>query len=438
MLRRLLDSSIGVTGAKYSVLFLSAVAIIFTTRGLGTEKFGQYTFLMSVLTMIRTITLSSSPTLLTRYCADEAINDSIVFRLFIKIFVFSVVAGVLLYGCAVSVLDNPIRSWTFSNLFIGYIIFPLTSVCLLLDSYYRAKADFYKAQGTRFIEAWLWLIGLCVLFLTGLISLTSVLLLAVLKSLLTTVIYLAKFTIWTTDKIEKTSIDTQRKFWKDLRNLYPKGLFSFIVVTSDLFMLGYLSTSEQVGLYGLAAYFFAAMVLFPDSINYFLQSRLGDRSFFLGKPYAEYTRVSFGISIIMGFCMFFLARPIVYIISGPGFSGAVLPLQILSLAFIARASSSIFASLWIHLERYKTASFLSGCNGVLNVLMNFYALPRYGAVGAAVTSFISYTLGFFINITFLNRLDQRVEPLHRFFLPRYSDIKTIRSRFMYLLFNKAA
>lgn len=440
-LKRAFDSPIVVTGSKLGAKGLGALAVAVLARALGQASYGEFVFLTSLISMIIAATVGPADTLIARYGSDPERSDRQVRAIIARALGIFSVAGLALFGIAVATVENPVRGWEPWVVAVGALALPLRGGAKVLEAYHTARKRFDVAQLGRLAEVGGWLAVLAVAWKAGWLDLRLVVAVflgrQVAAGLMLGLPYLSTgFSQSRPDTSEQAAGSESKsarspeclreRFREDFGRLYPNALFAVMVASADTVMLGYLSTEVQTGLYGVAATIFGAMMLLPNGVNYYLRSRTGDRSFFREGNYHRYCRLAFASVALLGVGCYVAAPWVVRLLAGPDFGGAVLPLRILAVALVARSSAALFSSLWVHLERYRLVSTLTAVNGILNVGLNFWAIPRYGAVGAAVTSLASYSIGFALNLTLVARMENRPRPLREYFQPAPSDIRLVR------------
>ncbi len=88
---------------------------------------------------------------------------------------------------------------------------------------------------------------------------------------------------------------------------------------------------------------------------------------------------------------------------GPKFAAAAPLLQILIWSEMSVFFGAMVVTLLVarNLQRYLTAPTAAGA--ISNVLLNLYLIPRYAAVGAAIATVASYTIGWMVILLFFSR-----------------------------------
>ena len=99
--------------------------------------------------------------------------------------------------------------------------------------------------------------------------------------------------------------------------------------------------------------------------------------------------IVFHVSAMVSVVLFVFARPIVYLLYGPQFTGAIQPLRVLTW-YTAFTYLGVARNAWVVCEnRQKYLFRVSAAAAAANVIMNYLLIPVWGASGAAAASLIA-------------------------------------------------
>jgi O-antigen/teichoic acid export membrane protein len=201
-----------------------------------------------------------------------------------------------------------------------------------------------------------------------------------------------------------------RRFWRPslrferglARRLLADGLpLAAVIVLGllhfrlDAVLLSLLRSPEDVGTYTVAYRFLEQALVLPVVFMAAVFPLLavavhaGDAAEVVRKAFSFLLLVALPLSL----GLVVLAEPLVHLVAGDGFEDAVVPLRILAPALVFTFVNAVFASVLIALNRQRALILVSLAGVTLNVLANLYAIPRFGYVGAAVTTVISEGVG---------------------------------------------
>ncbi|MBO6792754.1 MAG: oligosaccharide flippase family protein [Balneolaceae bacterium] len=416
---------LGVPLMQYGVSILKIISLVVLSRSLSADGYGDFSYLTTVVTMLLTLTYAGGQTITLRLFSNSNYNHD-------QVYTYSVRAG--LYASIVAILVFPIFIY-FSNtglpnlniwilLVSALLLAPTKIISLVHNAFNKQRGNFVKVKFSEFASTLVFIVLVIIFRLFNILTIESTILLFIIQSITLLLLVMNKY------KKDEVSKDLRTKFRKDFAKLYPSGLFAYVVSSSDIIMLGLLSTNVNVGYYAVAVRIYSMMTMFPASINMFFSSRIGNNEFFENGEFAKYSRITMSFCVLSAVMVFFISEYIIILLSGVEFFKSVLILKILAGAFIFRSASYIFAAKWIHLEKYSFLSTVSSINGISNIILNLIFIPKFGAVAAAWTSLFSYSIGFTINIYLLIKLKPNSAHITDYFLIKNSDIVLLYNKYV--------
>lgn len=371
---------------------IGIVTIIFLARYLGASGFGIYSFIFAYLGFFSIITDLGINQILVREIsrerirADRLIGNAIIMKVTLSLFTLALACLII------SFLNYP-----FNTKLLVYV----ASLSLLLSfgSLYRLifQVDLRMQypivadilNGSAKLALFLYLIFLKVtlfwFIIAGIVTVLPGILL-----------------LWhLSKKSVRPRFEINLKIWKEiLKESWPLALtatFIMIYVRIDQLMLFQMKGAEAVGHYAAAvrltevfgiipAAFMASV--FPLFSKYFVTS--GEK---LEKAY----RLSFKylataiLPIAVGTCI--LSEPIVMAIYGNQFLNSISALRILIWSEIFVFLGAIHISILISVGLQRLDFIFTSSSAIANIILNLLLIPRYGIVGAATATVISYGLG---------------------------------------------
>lgn len=182
-----------------------------------------------------------------------------------------------------------------------------------------------------------------------------------------------------------------------LRQSWPLILSSFgaiIYLKIDQVMLGDMSTDTEAGIYAVAARLSEVWYFLPEAIASsifpaLLQSReKGTQTYntMLQKLYDLCCCTAFVIALPITF----IATPFITALYGETYraAGVILSIHIWASVFVFMRS---VLSKWLIAEDLFIFSLVThGLGAIINIAINLFLIPRYGGVGAAIATVISY------------------------------------------------
>jgi O-antigen/teichoic acid export membrane protein len=186
------------------------------------------------------------------------------------------------------------------------------------------------------------------------------------------------------------------------------SMMSMIYDQIDTVMLRYMRSEKELGLY-VASYSmmtismsFAAIlgqVFFP-LLSETTGQDLEKEQRYLGWLW----RASIGLAIPIATGGFILAEPLTGFVLGSQYAGAATLFRWLTLTIVAGSLASYFGARLIPIGREKKYLTAVAAGAVVNIVLNLFLIPRYGAIAAAFTTAISQAVVAFSNYYFVRDL----------------------------------
>jgi PST family polysaccharide transporter len=174
------------------------------------------------------------------------------------------------------------------------------------------------------------------------------------------------------------------------------GLMVSLYMRIDQVMLGQMAGTEALGIYSAAVLLseplhFVPMAIVASVAPVLAQWHRSDPALFHARM-EELFRVLLLIAAAMALPMSLLARPLAEFLFGPAFrdTGPVLSVHVWAVLFVALGIASSQYLVLEDLVRISAQRTLVGA--VLNIVLNLFWIPPYGALGCAWATLISYAV----------------------------------------------
>jgi len=180
--------------------------------------------------------------------------------------------------------------------------------------------------------------------------------------------------------------------------LVPTIIFEFIINSSDRFVIGFFMGAEKVGIYS-AAYGIGSVILMfstyivyilrPTIYNSFDKKKIDEVKIYLS--YSLKYLLMFSIPSVFGLTL--LAKPLLANLTTPEFiSEGEFIIPIVAISIVYYGVAMIFGTIILSYNRPKLFASVFGFAALLNLGLNIIFVPRWGIIGAAITTFIAYYL----------------------------------------------
>lgn len=184
---------------------------------------------------------------------------------------------------------------------------------------------------------------------------------------------------------------------------YFVALFSYLVLRIDIFMIQFLLNTEAVGYYSIAVTLADYLYMLPAVVGTVLFPRLSgmksteEKWIFTNRLVRGFTPAMLSITLVAGLC----ARPTVMILFGEAFAPAVAAFLWLLPGIFLLAINTIYMNYFAALGMPMVALYSTIGATMLNIVLNLFLLPKWGMVGASVSSTISYSLMIGVSIAYI-------------------------------------
>jgi O-antigen/teichoic acid export membrane protein len=184
--------------------------------------------------------------------------------------------------------------------------------------------------------------------------------------------------------------------WRDLHTTaLPLGLFLVVLNLYsyvDSVMLGVMRTDVETGLYTAAYRVYEGMSYVPSVIAAVLTPRLSGLFDIDRRAHRRLALRGLGVSAalgaVVGTAVYVLAQPLVVWLFGQGFAAAAAPLRILSLGMAFVFAIWVLHAMTISVNRERLLFRTAVIGLAVNVGLNLYLIPRFGASGAALATVV--------------------------------------------------
>lgn len=194
----------------------------------------------------------------------------------------------------------------------------------------------------------------------------------------------------------------------------------------DILMLKKLSSLEEVGFYSLAMQIAEQLWHVPMAIEAIILSRsansIDDRQ--VHRTVASIFRVSLIIGLVAGIIIFFIAPPLIPLIFGTEFANSARMIQVVLPGIFILIGFRILNSRLTGMGKPQVAIYTFLPALVINFIANLFLIPRFGGIGAAWATNISYGIGSIAFIIVYSRLIKM--PLTEILRVRKSDFYFLR------------
>ncbi|MDU1019662.1 MAG: flippase [Bifidobacterium breve] len=234
------------------------------------------------------------------------------------------------------------------------------------------------------------------------------------------------------DLHDGAKLDVKRHF-KPMLWFVIASISSGMYIQVDIVMLGFLGTTNMVGLYQLVSKIKSVLVTAVNSVGNVMLPRLSyyqaqNKERRAGELIAKNMNfvMVFGSAIIV--LLILLADPIVALLGGSDFADSEVPLRCVGVAVMFSAMNIVLANHMISKGKERSWATVNAIGLVLAVVANCVLIPRFGVVGSAISISLCEALMFamrsYVCREFLSGIRGLIDPIRIFCSAGFSGIAT--------------
>ncbi len=382
-----------------SVVFISQIVsyllgfftILYIARYLGAGGFGIISLALSLSAIFGVFVDMGLNTLMVREVArnkelsDKYVSNSSIMKVILAFLTFGLLAlAVHIIGYS-QLISNIIYLITLSVV--------ITSFSGILTSLFQANEKMEYFSISNILASIILLSGTIIGIYFG-FSITYFALIYILSSLVVfiycLIIYLLKFSY--------IKLEIDLSFWMPtLKEAWPFGvifLSGMLYTYVDSIMLSILKGVEAVGWYSAAYRFMYIALLLPNAINmaiFPVMSRLYANSSKnnLTLLYERYFKYMIIIAIPIGLGTTLLAKDLILLLYGTGYTESIIALQILVWAIVFTFAGAAYVQLLQSINKQMIVTKISLVCLIINIILNLILIPHYSYVGASIATVIT-------------------------------------------------
>lgn len=315
----------------------------------------------------------------------------------LTVLIFTSLFGIIFSGAAYSIVSTE----GYTLLLIGLALFtiPMRLATIYAGGIFLGKEEIGSANQMNWLTGLLMLLFAAVFVWILKLGLKGALLSLLLSN--TVVAVLAVYKLITRYKIR---ISVRNPLIVGLLKIGIVYALSFLVIQLnyrlDVLLLKALSTPAEVGIYSLGVSVAELLWQVPLAISIVVMSRSANSTDLeaTNRSTARLLRISLVLGIVISFFIVILSPWIIPLVFGEEFRSSILVMQTILPGILMVIVFRILSGQLSGMGRPEVAlkAFVPAL--LLNILLNYLLIPRYGALGSVMATNISYTIG---SVTYL-------------------------------------
>ena len=402
--KRLIKNSIFIAVSRGVQIISSYFVLIAIVRYLPVKQYGEYAFVVALVTSIMALTYFGIQQVMIREIAKDRGNARHYFGV-------SIILRAILSFIAASVLIVLVQFMDLSNLVIGAIIIAIASEFFLTFSM-LSKAVFQAYEKMKYepLVALIYSIVLAtsvmiIIYLDmGFIWLFIALAFSNLVQVIVAVYIVSTRFVIPIFRIDKASF---KIFLKD-SCVIGIGIFFYLnLFRINILMLKWFGSINDVAFFHAPHNLIMQLQVLPFALITALFpvfSRLfHDNPTEMVDIYEKVFKYLFIFSIMFAMCFSLFSKEIIEIVFGSKYSQSVIILTILAWALIPLSMDMFLNAVLIAMNKQKYAVIYGGSALAINILAAVVFVPLYGFLSATCLALFSYVFVFFFSLYYVTR-----------------------------------
>lgn len=397
-------------------------------RYLGPEQFGILSFVIAVTAMLKPIPRLGLDGIVSRELVQNPQESHFIVSTTIFIRIFSSILFILVAVMLMYYLEDQKVFITLSCIIAIAFAFEILSE--VIQFYFRSNTTARYGVMSQIAGQSVGYLSKVAFILTGsgLLWFAVANLLEMLITLLVIILFYFRkssyFLKWKYIQFQR-AIALLKESWPAILS----GTFVVIYLYIDQIMLQQLLGSKEVGLYAAAVRISSLFFVFPMILGWALQPPIIQA---FERSSEEYRKkliqllqaLVISAYLIVGI-LYFSSDWIIDLLFGESYQQSVEVLQLHSWALVF-LFAGLSRSIWILTESHLIFDMYSNIfAGILNIVLNFYLIPRLGIVGAAWATVISYSFAYIVSGLFYRPCHWMLsEQIKSLFLLRILSLKS--------------
>jgi O-antigen/teichoic acid export membrane protein len=412
-------------------IIVGFLLIIVLARFLGSEGQGQYALITLVPTVLMTFLTLGINTSTIYYVSRDEVKLQTVYNNNIIIGIVLSLTGVLLGGIFMLLFKGHFfADIPYYLLFLGLFSLPFLFLREYFQTVFQGLQDFKKYNSAMVIHQAAilgFVVLLVILFDIGLTGAVSAFLLGSLFSFLYMNYQLRK-----EYNLTLSLKDFSTEYFKSSVKYGIKANISnaasFLNYRAVIFILGYYLVDDDVGRYVAAMNIGERLSIFAVSISSVLYPKIASTADEGGRNRITsiVSRNIMAVTILVALFGIPVA-PLIISLLGSDFSDSVLLLQVILPGIALLAVEKILSNDIAGRGKPELNMYLSIFNVIFNVIINIILIPKYGVIGAAYSTTITYTVSFLVKIMIFKSVSGQA--YSNFLLLKRSDLQFYMNTF---------
>jgi PST family polysaccharide transporter len=409
-LRKVIGNTGWLFTEKIVQMFLGLLVGLWIARYLGPEKFGRFNYAIAIVGLFVPFAKLGLDNIVIRNLArdishkNETLGTAFILKLIASIVTFFVTFGVIFFSTSSSSPNYQETLWLVGIVATGAIVQSFDIIDYWFQSQVQSKYSVWARNAAYVI-----INGIKIVLIQMKAPLVAFAIAMVVEYTLSAIGMLIAYRLTgNLIKAWQVSFRYAKSLLKDSWPLILSGIVIMIYMRIDQVMLGQMVGDESVGIYSAAVkiselWYFVPGAIVNSVFPLIVQAKEISEEVYYKRLQQLFTTVS-ALAYVVAIPVTFLSTQIVTLLYGNNYveAGAILNIHIWAGLFV---SLGVARETWITTEGLmKFSAATAAAGAVVNIVLNYFFIPYYGGLGAAIATVISqiisaYAVGAFYSPT---------------------------------------
>jgi len=380
---------------KVITLLLGLAITIVIARILGPEKKGIYSLAILIPSLLITFTdLGVGPATVfhiskKKYPLKQILGNNIIFSILVGI--FSIFIGLVI----ISIFGNTFFAGIKKEyLFLALLLAPPQLLLIYTVSVLWGTQKIKEYNLIHILRTFIFFVLIGILLLKFHFEIKAIIITQIISFLVAEILLF----FWAKTKTGGISFKFNKLYFKDSlkygSKVYIANLFSFLHYRIDIFLINIFINPLAVGFYSIAVAIAEKFWLITNSMAIAFFPRVSSET--NQKRLKEFTPLVYRnilfITLLGVIFLLLISRWIIILLFSEAYLNSVQPFNILLIGIIAISGWNILANDLMGRGKPEINTYISAGSVILNIILNIFLIPKFGIIGAAWATTISYTI----------------------------------------------
>lgn len=394
-LRKVIGNTVWLFTEKIVQMLLGLLVGLWIARYLGPERFGRFNYALAIVGLLVPFAKLGLDNIVIRNLArdisdkNETLGTAFILKFIASIATFFVTFGVVFFSTSSSSHNYQETLWLVGIIATGAIVQSFDIIDYWFQSQVQSKYSVWARNA-----AYVLMNGLKIVLIQMKAPLVAFAIVIVLEYILSAIGMLIAYRL-TGNLIKAWQVRLRyaKSLLKDSWPLILSGIVIMIYMRIDQVMLGQMVGDESVGVYSAAVkiselWYFVPGAIVNSVFPIIVQAKEISDGVYYKRLQQLFTMVS-ALAYAVAIPVTFLSTQIVTLLYGNNYAeaGAILNIHIWAGLFV---SLGVARETWITTEGLmKFSAAAAAVGAVVNIVLNYFLIPYYGGLGAAIATVIS-------------------------------------------------